>query len=140
MKTYRSKKGTLIVSILTAAIIIPLLLLGYDYQAVSTQPILFLLLSIPLLLSIWLYIDTSYHLSGNSFHYRSAFLRGKIDVSRIRKLENNKTMWAGIKPALATGGIIIHYNTYDRIYVAPENNEELINDLSRINPSIEIAG
>ena len=47
-------------------------------------------------------------------------------------------MWSGIKTALSTKGIIIKYNMYDEIYLAPENNNELISDLLKINQDIII--
>ena len=51
-----------------------------------------------------------------------------------------KTMWVGLKPALATGGIIIKYNRFDDIYLAPKNNEELIEDLLKLNRDIVVSG
>ncbi len=42
----------------------------------------------------------------------------------------------GLKPALAEKGLIIKYNKFDTIYIAPESNEELIKDLLAINTAI----
>jgi len=47
-------------------------------------------------------------------------------------------MWSGTKPALARNGLIIKFNKYDEIYIAPERNNELISDLLKVNPEIKI--
>ena len=47
-------------------------------------------------------------------------------------------MWAGLKPATATKGLIIRYNTYDEIYISPESNEAFIEDLKKINGNTQI--
>ena len=47
-------------------------------------------------------------------------------------------MWSGIKPALARNGLNIKFNQFDEIYIAPENNDEIITDLLKINPKINI--
>lgn len=47
-------------------------------------------------------------------------------------------MWSGIKPALATNGLLIKFNSYGEVYIAPENNDELIADLLKGNPGIKI--
>jgi hypothetical protein len=47
-------------------------------------------------------------------------------------------MWSGVRPALASKGLIIKYNKYDDIYIAPENNNEMIKDLLKVNPAIKL--
>jgi hypothetical protein len=71
--------------------------------------------------------------------YRSGFVRGKIDILSVKEILKGKTMWSGLKPALATKGLVIKYNKYDEIYVAPESNDEMISDLLKINPEIKIS-
>lgn len=48
-------------------------------------------------------------------------------------------MWAGTKPALATKGLIIKFNKYDEIYIAPEDSDIMINAFLKINPEIIIS-
>jgi len=48
-------------------------------------------------------------------------------------------MWSGTKPALAKNGLIIKYSKYDEIYLAPENNNEMVTDLLKINPNIKVS-
>jgi len=47
-------------------------------------------------------------------------------------------MWSGIKPALARNGLIIKYAKYEEIYLAPENNDEMVADLLKINSEIKV--
>ena len=89
-------------------------------------------------LLIWIYVDTSYKIENDKFKYHSAFLRGEIEISKIREIAQGKTLYSGIKPALATNGIIIRYEKYNEIYVAPENNDILIADLLKLNASIVV--
>lgn len=35
-------------------------------------------------------------------------------------------MWSGTKPALAKNGLIIKLNTYEKVYIAPIDNNEMI--------------
>jgi len=138
MKTYSAKKGVSILAILVLVAILPFIFFIFDPATVRQTPIIFLPLSMPLLLSLWIYTDTRYSLIGDTFYYRSAFIRGTIKVSKIKKLEVGRTLWVGTRPALATRGVIIHYNKYDSLYVAPVSNEELVQDLLVINPSIKV--
>lgn len=98
----------------------------------------FVLGSLPFLLLLWVYFSTAYWIQDHHLHYRSAFIRGKISIIRIDEIQLNKTLWVGVKPALATKGIIIKYNTHDEIYIAPIDNEALANELIAINPDIKI--
>jgi hypothetical protein len=82
---------------------------------------------------------TYYQIKGDKLIYRSGFIRGKIDVKHIKEILPGKTRWIGLKPALSTGGIIIKYNRFDDIYLAPENNEELIADLLKLNKDILVS-
>jgi hypothetical protein len=137
-KTYKPKKDLLVSAVLIFTVIFPMVVISADYNKALQNPWEFLPLLLPFALIAWLYFDTSYKIEGNYLHYRSAFLRGKIDISTIRKIEKNKTMWVGIKPALATRGLVISYNKYDEIYIAPLSNTELVNDLLKVNPEIQI--
>ena len=93
-----------------------------------------------LLTTIFLIIifTTKYKIKDDIFYYRSFFLFGKIDIHSIRKFEVGVTMYSGIKPAIASKGIIIHFNKYDEIYIAPENNEDFVDLVLKINPEIEV--
>ena len=72
------------------------------------------------------------------FKYKSAYIKGEIEINKIRSILKGRTRWVGIKPALATGGMIIKYNRFDDVYVAPVSNEALIRGLLAINENIQV--
>lgn len=140
MKIYKAKRGWLIHCLMIGLLILPFLIFFLDKEAFLERPSIFLPLVGPLTLSIWIYFDTYYKIEEGKLVYRSAFLRGEIDVGNIREIIKGKTMWVGIKPALASKGLIIKYNRFDDVYLAPVNNEELIEDLLKLNDKIVISG
>jgi hypothetical protein len=91
-----------------------------------------------LLLFIWMLYNTYYVIKDNQLLYRSAFLKGVISIDAIYEIERNKTMYAGLKPALATKGLIVKYNKYDDIYLSPKDADEFVEALIKINPAIKI--
>jgi len=102
------------------------------------NPFILLAILSPLILVLWIYFDTSYKIEHDMLIYRSGFLRGKIEISSIKEIIKGKTLWSGLKPALAKNGMIIKYNRYDEIYIAPEDHNEILAELLKINPSIKI--
>ena len=92
---------------------------------------------VPFLLLLWVYLSTVYKIDNEIFYYQSAFLKGEIPIHSIKKINNHTTLWVGKKVSMATNGIIITFG-YDEVYVAPINNQELIDALVKINPSIQI--
>ncbi|GLB52522.1 hypothetical protein NBRC110019_15620 [Neptunitalea chrysea] len=56
-----------------------------------------------------------------------------IPVGDIQKIIVGKTVWSGVKSALARGGLVLVYNKYSEIYVALINNEELIAGVKALN-------
>lgn len=90
---------------------------------------------LPFIIFIWAYFSTVYYIDSQYFYYKSAFLKGRIEIEKIKEIEQNKTLWSGVKPALAAKGLIIKYG-YDEIYVAPLSNEQLTQALLKINTNI----
>lgn len=107
-------------------------------QIISKNPLILLPLLAPFGLFLWVYLTTQYQIKDAHIHYRSAFLKGQIPVANVRKIVKGKTLWVGLKPALATKGLIIYYNRFDEIYIAPESNDKMISELLAIHPDIEI--
>lgn len=110
--------------------------------AFRTEEALFSWLNAVLLLVValflWIWVDTGYSIREGRLFYRSGPFRGSIVISNIRELINNKTLWSGLKPALATKGVIIRYNRYDEIYISPANRQEFIRALLAINERIRV--
>lgn len=111
-------------------------------EAIQTEGGLFSWLNAILLLVValflWIWLDTGYSIREGRLFYRSGPFRGSIDISNIRELVNNKTLWSGLKPALATKGVIVRYNRYDEIYISPANRQEFIRTLLVINERITV--
>ncbi|MBO3100070.1 PH domain-containing protein [Gelidibacter pelagius] len=139
MKTYKAKRKGLINYLLIGAVLLPIAIFFLDKDTFTKNPFILLPLLSPLALIVWIYFDTVYKIEKNQLIYRSGFLRGRIEIPKIKEIVIGKTMWSGIKPAMTTKGLIIKFNNYDEVYIAPENNDELIADLLKLNPGIKIA-
>lgn len=92
----------------------------------------------PLTLMTWVYLDTCYKIKGDTLVYRSGFIRGRIPIGSIRKIKTRATMWTGTKPALASRGMILTYGRYAKVFIAPEDEQALLDDLKTLNPGIEV--
>ena len=93
-----------------------------------------------ILFLIWTYKTTFYKIENSDLYWKSGLFKGKIDISKINKIEYHKgiivpTIW---KPALSHIGLIITYNKYDDIYISPEKSEQFITQLLETNPNITI--
>ena len=138
MKIYKANRKGFINYLLIGSVILPIVVFFLDKNTFTEKPYILLPLLSPLILIFWIYYDTFYKIKKNELIYRSGFLRGKIEILTIKEILKGKTMWSGIKPALARNGLIIKFNKYDEIYIAPENNNELISDLLKLNSKIKI--
>lgn len=136
IKFEANKRGFVIYIIIAA--LLPLIILFIDKEVILDNYFLLLPAVLPLLLFIWIYLDTRYWIENNQLYYKSAFLRGKIDIHKIEEIIIGKTLWVGTKPALATKGLVIKFNKYNQIYIAPINNNTLVNKLISINQNIRI--
>jgi hypothetical protein len=139
MKIYKANRKGLINYLLIGSVLLPIIIFFIDKNTFTEKPFILLPLLSPLVLIFWIYFDTYYKIENNELIYRSGFLRGKVEIPMIKEILKGKTMWSGIKPALARNGLIIKFNKYDEIYIAPESNDELISDLLKVNSEIKIA-
>ncbi|MBA6154695.1 PH domain-containing protein [Gelidibacter maritimus] len=138
MKIYKARRKGLINYLLIGALVLPIAIFFLDKHTFTENPFILLPLLSPIVLIFWIYLDTVYKTEKNQLVYRSGFLRGRIDLPKIKEIVVGKTKWSGIKPAMATKGLLIKFNNYDEVYIAPENNEALIADLLELNPEIKI--
>ena len=90
-------------------------------------------------LLLWIYFGTHYQLIDTELVYRSGPLRGKIKIDQIREIVQGKTLYAGLKPATASKGLIIRYGKYDEIYISPDSNAGFIAEILKRNPQILIS-
>ncbi|MFN3639767.1 MAG: PH domain-containing protein [Flavobacterium sp.] len=139
MKKYKAKRKGFIHILILFFGLIPIIVYLIGRYEFNARPFFLLPLLIPIAVILWIYFDTYYGIQDNYLFYRSAFLRGKIDIHKIREIQQNKTLWSGIKPALSKNGLIIKFNKYDEVYIAPDDNEKMVNDLISINPNIQVS-
>ncbi|MFK7899938.1 MAG: PH domain-containing protein [Cyclobacteriaceae bacterium] len=140
-KKYKSRKNTLMGVGLFLLIVIPYfcVLLNRQITFLSTSGIILSLIGLVttiVLLAIW--FNTFYVINGNELVAKTAVFNYKVNISTIRKIKHKKITLVGDRPALDSNGIIIHYNTFDEIYVSPEGQDEFIQHLKSINPQIEV--
>ena len=138
MKTYKANRKGPINYLLIGFVILTCIFFFLKKESLEEKPFTSMLLLSPIALLLWIYLDTFYKIENQKLKYKSGFLRGEVDISEIREIIKGKTMWSGIKPALAKNGLIIKFNRFDEIYIAPESNDEVIIDLLKINQKINI--
>lgn len=89
---------------------------------------------------VWILLDTKYLLKENKIFYNSGPFRGSIAIDSIKKITHHSGIIVPVtfKPALNTKGLIIHYNSFDDIYISPKQEDLFLEELLKINPNIEI--
>ena len=103
-----------------------------------TSMILSLCSSAVIALLLWISFGTKYYLTEEYLKYESGPIRGKIPLISIKTIIKNKTLWVGLKPATASNGLIIKYNSFDELYISPDSNDEFITEILKLNNNIEI--
>jgi hypothetical protein len=88
--------------------------------------------------SIW--FKTYYIIENDTLFYRSGPVKGKVPISSIRSIKYNHSFaWYGVRPALSMrGGMLIKYNKWDVLYIAPNDKSGFISELQKINPDITV--
>lgn len=88
----------------------------------------------------WLILQTHYTVDAKNLFWKSGPFKGTIGINSIKKIEFHKGIVIPViwKPALSHIGLIITYNNYDDIYISPENREEFVQRLTKINPNINL--
>ena len=80
---------------------------------------------------------TYYIIEGNELICKSLFLKRKIEISYIRKIEKSNSLGSIYKIASAFHGLTIHYNKFDDVFISPENYLEFCKLLKEQNPYIQ---
>ena len=60
----------------------------------------------------------------------------RIDISKITKIEKTNSILSS--PALSLDRIRIRYNKYDEVLISPKVKKEFVDELLKVNPTIEI--
>lgn len=140
MKRFLSTKNKVTQFILWGIVVImtALLINGLFVDDMPLIPVLILGLAIAII--VWVLLDTRYVIKTQFLLYRSGPFRGRIDITKIRKIKLHSGLFVPVsmKPALDTNGFIITYNQYDDVFVSPSNSSIFLEELKKINPNIEI--
>ncbi|MGK4568674.1 PH domain-containing protein [Flavobacterium sp. 3HN19-14] len=142
MQVFDSRKNKFTVIFLGAmAILIPLpLLLTFGETDLKTEIFLgFLFFGISGFF-VWILFDTKYKIDAELMYFASGPFRGKIKIASIRRIEYDKSWFktSFYKPALHQDGLMIYYDKFEDIFIAPKDKEGFIAALKAINPEIEI--
>lgn len=90
-----------------------------------------------LLFIVFISKSTRYIIAENQLIVKCMFIvNDRIEISKIRKIEKTNSVLSS--PALSLDRIAIYYNKFDEIMVSPKEREDLIKELLKINPNIEV--
>ena len=101
MKTYKANRKGILSYLLIGFVVLAILVFILSEDLLLKKLYKMLPLVLPFGLALWVYLDTSYKIDKNKLFYRCGFLKGKIQINNIKEIIVGKTMWIGIKPALA---------------------------------------
>ena len=127
MKIYKSKIDWWL-------IILILILFGYPIVdgILSKEYVLSLVFGLILIIFFFLSKTIQYKIDGENL----VIWKTKIDIKTIRKIYRTNTPLSS--PAMSLDRIAIVYNKFDEVLLSPEERDEFINELLKINPNIEI--
>lgn len=135
---FKSRKDILFHILITASVglvLFRIFLNGKEKYAFMWTDILLLLVVAFLL---WIYFGTEYELTEKELKYRSGPIRGQIEIKNIKEIIKGKSLWSGLKPAMARNGLIVKYGKYDEIYISPKTNDKFVDKILEINENIKI--
>ena len=143
MKVFKSSKNYIMISLLWIIIIFLLAIPFIPETELDAEKLPFIGIVILYLITgmlVWILLDTKYKIDQNILFYCSGPIRGTIEISKIRKVENWNKWYSNsfLKPALGKDGLVIYYDKFEDIYISPKNKEAFIAALREINPGIQV--
>lgn len=138
MTKFKSNRKGLIVWIQLGLVLLQAYIVFADWPKIQDDPYRALPLLIVIGLYLWFYLQTYYTITSDKLYYRCAFIYGEIELNKIKTIEVGRKMFIGFRPALAYGGLVIKYNTYDEIYISPESNDDFIQAIKSVNSNVVI--
>lgn len=80
---------------------------------------------------------TQYIIDENQLIVKSTWIvNERIDISKITKVEKSNSILSS--PALSLDRLLVRYNKYDEVLISPKEKKEFIDELLKINPTIEM--
>lgn len=127
MKIYRSKVDWWLVILILSVFGFPIVQ-GIQTKEYMLSVVFLMLLSLFYILAITL----KYKIEGE---YLSIW-RTKIDIKTIRKVYATRNPLSS--PALSINRIAIVYNKFDEVLISPKDRADFIEELLKVNPTIEV--
>jgi hypothetical protein len=94
-------------------------------------------LSIVVVLILFFSKTTRYIINDNQLIVMSTWVvYERIDIFKITKIEKTNSILSS--PALSLDRIRIRYNKYDEVLISPKVKKEFVDELLKVNPTIEI--
>ncbi|MEJ5090354.1 hypothetical protein GEO21_09960 [Sphingobacterium faecium] len=137
MKIYRPKinGGTYIWLLIILAIFI-----FNSYGNINKGLYLGALLSTLFLGFIWyvVFIFPKYSIIDKSLNLNNFLEKKTISIPSIRKIERNQTR--GLYPFFNPyqKGLVVHFNIYDDVFINPNSEDTFLQEILKVNPTIEI--
>lgn len=104
---------------------------------VKDQDLTSLYIGVPVAgLLLWIWFTTYYVIERNSLVVRSAFIHKIIPVYEIKSIR--RTFNPLSSPALSLDRLEIQYGNGKMVLISPENREKFLEELKKLNPSINI--
>lgn len=99
------------------------------------------LLSVTLLIAtviIYIFYTTFYSIYKHTLTIKSGFLfNEEIDINTIKKISRKrKNLLSG--PGFSVDRLLIEYNEHDCVIISPNQQQEFLDHIKRINPNIEL--
>jgi hypothetical protein len=132
-KIYRSRIDLVLLLPVTA-----LLLALLIYSLVEGSLLISLAIVVIVVFLLYVCLTTFYEFTKDKkLKVHSGFLYNReIHINSIRKIKSARNHSAS--PALSHDRLEIFFNRYGRVLVSPEHRKEFIEELTRINPRIEV--
>jgi len=132
MKIYKSKLGL--------ELIIPISILlgsGLYFSFMDKKWNSLFILSIVILFISYIFLSIKYTIEKENLNIKCGFLIKKnIDIKKIKKISETYNPLSS--PAASIDRLEIVYNKFDSILISPKDKKTFIDDLRKINPSIEV--
>lgn len=138
MREFKSKRSSYIKVMLVLSVLLPVVILFISAYKLLEKPLAIAFTLLPACFFAWIYLGTKYIIDDTHLYYQSALIKGKIDIRCIREIVKGKTAWSGIRPATAFNGLVVKFNSYDEIYISPEEEIQFIEMLRQINGNIKV--
>lgn len=140
IKNFLSSKNAFTIIILWGVVAFMVIMLGYTFNSGELSWAPFIILTLTTVLILWVLLDTRYVIKDSFLFYRSGPFRGRIDITKIKKIKRHSGLYVPVsmKPALDTKGFIITYNNFDDVFVSPQDSDAFLQEIQKINPTVQV--